>query len=60
MKNTTILITNIAIILASLVSAILNAIDGLSDKINLIAFILSCLMIIICFIEIYIEKKKKK
>lgn len=59
-ENNKKIITNVIIILLALGSAILNAIGGLVNRLNLIAFILSCLMILMSVIEICMEMKKKK
>ncbi len=59
MKNNKNIIVNVIIILTALGSAILNIVDGLTDRINLIEFILSCLLILIGSIGIGKEIKSK-
>lgn len=60
MKNKSGIFANIFIILVAIVGIVLNVIDGLGDIVNLIIFILSCVMIVICIIDICIEIKKNK
>lgn len=54
------IIANIFIILVAIAGIVLYLIEGFGDIVNLIMFILSCLMIVICTIDIIIEIKKNK
>lgn len=60
MKNKKGLISNIIIIVASIISIVFNVIDGLGDTLNLIIFILCCIVVVLSAIDIFIEIKKNK
>ena len=60
MKNKKMLISNILIILAGAISIVFNIIDGLGDTVNLIVFILSCVVVVLTLVDIILEIKKNK
>ena len=60
MKNKKTIILNVCIILFAAACIVLDVISGLDDTLNLITFIASCVVIVLCFIEIIIEITKNK
>ena len=60
MKNKKAIILNVCIILFAAACIVLDVLSGLGDTLNLITFISSCVVIVLCFIDIIIETIKNK
>ena len=60
MKKNSGIIINIIIILIAIAEIVLYLVQGSKDTIDLIMFISSCALIVVCTIEIFVQIKKNK
>ena len=60
MKKNSGIIINIIIILIAIAEIVLYLVQGAKDTIDLIMFISSCVLIVVCTIEIFVQIKKNK